>query len=205
MWGSFEHHNILGEVGNDGKTTGHNATMGKHTNSSHGGHPPHPHANHGNLAPPSAHLFLRSILPLVNLHLQSHHHHCYGHLAPSLHPPLASQHTLGGPHQSPCRHHPLAVLGFTLAALFRHMKQNYMVSIPDISKPACVGGHPFHGFGGIRNDQRCGIVLMFMPQGVWQVTLFVGLSGTPHSALRLVFLSHSRGSIPIHHQVIHTN
>ena len=80
MWGFFEHHNILGEVGNNGKATGHKAIVGKHANSSHGGHPPHPHASHGNLAPPRAHLFLR-------------HHHCYGHLAPSRHPPLASQRT----------------------------------------------------------------------------------------------------------------
>lgn len=108
----MEHHSILGEVGNGGKATGHNATMGKHTNSLHGYH------------------------------------------GPSLHPPLPTTQSIP-PTCCACLHPGYIVQEYE-ASYALTMQQNYMVDIPNISKLACVGGHPCHGFGDVPNSQQCG-------------------------------------------------
>ena len=83
----------------------------------------------------------------------------------------APHRALGSPHQPPCRHRPNTVLAFTLAIVFRHVEQNYVVGIYDLwtlwNARVWDDTHFVAMVAFAMASGACIVLMFFMPQVVW--------------------------------------
>ena len=168
--GGCVEHNIPGRASNGGMATKHNAAMGNNINSLHVGYPPHVRPSHCDLTPPGAH-------SSCDPHLRGHH--CNHVALPPLLFMLPLQATMlwMTVTNRPIGSAPLvmlvSLLAFALAAMFKHVDQNYVVGICNMwtFQSTCMW-EDTHFVALVMFAMADGVgnmLVFFVPQGVWQL------------------------------------